>query len=157
MILWKVLLHLCVLLFSSINEEKYFMLRRIKCKKCIQVGFENWMVQNCIVLNCRVKIEFYFPLLSVLLGNSDQITNEEAFCKAKALCEHKIISSSSLFSAQESSHIPIAVTWHSPPRQFWWDRRRESMIVVPVKVDMPAVGQYNGAVSKLLNELHVTI
>lgn len=67
---------------------------------------------NCIILKCVVKIGFNFPISSFLPGDSDQIIDENAVCKAEALCEYKIISSL-LYDVQISSHMPIAVTWNS--------------------------------------------
>lgn len=43
------------------------------------------------------RILFSYFISSFLPGNSDQKTDEEAFCKAKALCEYKIILLSLLY------------------------------------------------------------
>lgn len=66
-----------------------------------------------------VKIGYYFSISSFLPGTLDQITIEKAFCKAKALCEYRIISSSLLYNAQIYSHAHCCYLEFFPCL-FWW-------------------------------------
>lgn len=61
------------------------------------------------MLKCMVKTRFYFPISSFLPGNSDQMTDEKAFCNAKALHEYKMISSSLIHNVQISFHMLTTV------------------------------------------------